>query len=243
MQKRIIDSGSTRKSVVISFPNANIDNIGNNKIYEESMSLEDSLLDSESLVFGKCNSAIFKIRLADFDENVKNEEISVKILFENAELGTFEMPFGKYTIVDADKTSDKRFTDITAYDYMIKFDVDIADWYNNVLYPSKQIEKNMGWKLQDENGIAFNVTYNGNGLPKENTEESDNDKLYLDNDTGIVYIGVANYTDNQYTKTTWEKHLSCEKNTLVISDSDVKHTINELVELLCKHIGVAYDKD
>ena len=134
-QKAIINNDRTIKYVKLVFPNNEISDIEADQIYLESLSLEESICDSDNIVFGKCNSSIFKIRVADFVEDIDGAEMDVYVTFTNAELGTvLNVPFGKYIVQSTERTSDRRWRDITATDYMTKFDTDISDWYNNVLY-------------------------------------------------------------------------------------------------------------
>ena len=137
-QKAIINNDRTTKYVTLTFPNTNIADIGADKIYQESMSLEESLFDSDNLQFGKCNSSLFKIKVADFTDNIDNAEIDVTITFTHETLGSVVVPFGKYLVQSVERTSDRRWRIITATDFMTKFDVDISNWYNNTLYPTSQ---------------------------------------------------------------------------------------------------------
>ena len=243
-EKAIIDSEDTNVSVTLSFPNHEIDDITNEKIYLESMELEESLLDSDTLVFGKCNSAIFKVKVADFTEDISNAEMDVKVLFTNEEFGNYEMEFGNYIVSTAERTSDRRFRLITAYDNMTKFDKDISDWFNNTLYPSTISHQDLGWKIEDEDGISLTPTYTEDGIPETNTNEDDDNVLYVDNSTGYGYIGIANYNENgEYINTTWDKQYEFEKNIITVISSNVTHTINEILFLLCDYIGVNYDSD
>ena len=142
LQKQIIASDNSVKSVRLTFPNHEIDDIENDQIYLEEMSLEESLLDQDTLKIGKCNGGIFTIKVADFTEDILNAEMDVDITFTNEELGEVIIPHGKYIINTApERTSDRRWRIIKATDFMSKFDVDIADWYNSTLFPTNTTTK------------------------------------------------------------------------------------------------------
>lgn len=137
-QKAIIDNHSTFKELRIEFPNTEIDDIENDKIYLNGMSLEESLWDGTNIKFGKCNGSLFKVKVADFTDDINGLDMNVYINFVNEDLGEVEIPFGKYIVQTVERTSDKRWRNITAVDYMTKFDVDVSDWYNNVMFINNQ---------------------------------------------------------------------------------------------------------
>lgn len=142
-QKLLIDDESTNKQVIISFPNTEIENITNSKIYAEEMSLEGSLVDQDNFAIGKCNSDLFKIKVADFNEDIMNQEMVVTVKFANESMETeLEVPFGRFIVnTIPERTSDRRYLIISAQDFMIKFDVDIAEWYNTVLFTEEVTER------------------------------------------------------------------------------------------------------
>jgi hypothetical protein len=133
-QKSIIDSETASKQITLSFPNHEIDDITNDRIYWESFSLEESFLDQDSIQFGKCNSCLLTVKVADFTDDINNAKIDVVIDFVGDETVTY--PVGRFIVNTVTRTSDKRWKIITAMDYMSLFDVDISDWFNNELYPT-----------------------------------------------------------------------------------------------------------
>ena len=136
-EKQIIDNGSTFKEIRIEFPNHQIEDITNSRVSLDGMSLQESISDESRLSFGKCNSSLIKIRVADFTEDIQNARMNVYITFTHAELGSVDVPFGKYIISQPpERTSDRRWRDITASDYMVLFDKDISEWYNITLFPT-----------------------------------------------------------------------------------------------------------
>lgn len=136
-QKRIIDSESSDVQLVLSFPGSSIADITNSKIYSESMSLTESLYECEDIAFGKCNASCFRVRVADKDTDFVGKTLVAKLVITDSDNNSVNVPIGKYTVFSAEKSADRMWKDIVAYDYMTKFDVDIAAWYNNTLYPTK----------------------------------------------------------------------------------------------------------
>ena len=137
-EKAIINSGSSFKEIRLEFPDHEIEDIENNQVYLDAMSLEESIFEGDVLKFGECNGSLFKIRVADFDEDIQNARMNVYVHYTNENLGEVDVPFGKYIVSSVERTSDRRWRDITATDYMSKFDVDIVDWYNSTLYPTSE---------------------------------------------------------------------------------------------------------
>lgn len=137
-QKAIIDNDRTIKYVRLEFPNTEIDDIEYDKIYQEALTLEESLWDGDNIQFGKCNASLFKIKVADFADDIDGLDMNVYINFVNEDLGEVEIPFGKYTVRTVERTADRRWRNITAIDYMSKFDVNVADWYNDIMFVNEQ---------------------------------------------------------------------------------------------------------
>lgn len=177
-QKQLIDNESTNKQVIISFPNTEIENITNSKIYAEEMSLEGSLLDQDNFAIGKCNSDLFKVKVADFNEDIMNQEMVVTVKFTNESMGTeLEVPFGRFVVnTIPERTSDRRYLIISAQDFMIKFDVDISTWYNTVLFTEEVTERTVKEILSmlcSYVGVEYDTTFellHGDLVVKKNIE-------------------------------------------------------------------------
>ena len=83
--KKLIDSETKDVQITLSFPDHEINDIHNNRIYQEELSLEESLIDQEEFIFGKCNGAIFKIKVADFTGNIDRIKMNVDVSITNDE--------------------------------------------------------------------------------------------------------------------------------------------------------------
>lgn len=242
-QKKIMESEDTRKIVYVSFPNKELPIIKNNRIYQESMTLQESLLDASDFTFGKCNTSLFQIKVADFEDDIDGAYIDVSIMFENATLGNYEHVLGNYIISSTDRTSDKRFRIISANDYMTLFEKDVTNWFNNTLFPTDIITNHLGWILEDSKGNKINVTYNKDSAPKTSKIETDDGKYYLDNTTGYVYVGKANYKSKKFVNVTWSKVVECKENVSYTESAETERTINEILQMLCAEVGVEYDNE
>ena len=104
--------------------------IENEQIEAESFQKSESLCEDENMVFGSCESAEVQITVADVNQDLTGKEFVLTV-----ELGGYEMALGMYTVKSFVRESDRRKRRITAYDRMQWFNVDVADWYNNLSFP------------------------------------------------------------------------------------------------------------
>lgn len=135
--------------------------ITNTNICSEQMSLEEALCSEENLIIGSCESACFKIRIADMNHNFEGETLTVYqmimvdaggdlllesgdsdyILLENGDRISLEMvgvpvPYGKFKVLSDKPTNDRRWRDLTCYDAMYDIlNADVAEWYNSLTFP------------------------------------------------------------------------------------------------------------
>ena len=168
----IMNSDSTHVDVELSFDNG-VETIKNNGIYSESMALIDSISDSESIVFGKCNISQFQVKVADFEGDIDGALMNVLLKFSSAELGECDYNLGQYIVSDSERTSDKMFRIITSYDKMSLFNKDIANWYNYTLFPFEVVDNNLGWLPVNENGVVIDLTYSVAGEPQTSLDKND----------------------------------------------------------------------
>lgn len=178
----LMDNDSTRKEIHITFPDdEEISEINNERIYQESLNIEDNLQDEEKLKLGKCNSASITIQVADLEEDIKEKRMNVDATFinENTALTEQNIPFGKYIVKKVERTADRRWKIITANDYMTLFDIDISEWFNTQLYPAEETKRSVIEILDllcDYVGVVYDkefVFINGDILVPKNIEPSE----------------------------------------------------------------------
>lgn len=104
--------------------------IENDRIESESLSISESLSESENLEFGSCESASMEIIVADVIDDLTDKEFTMTV-----EIDGYEMSMGIYTVESFMRQADRRKRKITAYDRMRKFDTDVSDWYNRLDFP------------------------------------------------------------------------------------------------------------
>ncbi len=105
--------------------------INNTQIISESMTITESLCASQNLTFGQCCASMFEITVADVLMDLTGKEILVTV-----EIGGYEMILGIYKVDSfVREQADRRRKKITAYDRMLNFDIDVANWYQGLLFP------------------------------------------------------------------------------------------------------------
>lgn len=116
------------KQLILYFPELDL-TITNNQIVQDSFSLEESLCSETDITFGSCESAEFRITVANVTHELKDQLMIVKQIVSD----TYEMPLGIYIVDSAKRQSNRRFKDVVAYDFIkSKLDIDVAEWYNSL---------------------------------------------------------------------------------------------------------------
>ncbi|MFR1131719.1 MAG: tail fiber domain-containing protein [Enterocloster bolteae] len=100
------------------------------QICAETLNLTESLSSGSNIVWGSCEAAKFVVTVADVDEEIEGREFTATL-----SIGDYKMAYGIYVVDSVVKQADRRKRKITAYDRMIKFDVDVSDWYH-AMYPT-----------------------------------------------------------------------------------------------------------
>lgn len=100
------------------------------QICAETLNLTESLSTGSNIVWGSCEAAKFVVTVADVEEEIEGREFTATL-----SIGDYKMAYGIYVVDSVVKQADRRKRKITAYDRMIKFDVDVSDWYH-AMYPT-----------------------------------------------------------------------------------------------------------
>lgn len=112
------------------------------------MSLEESLCSDENIEWGSCEASQIKLTIIGLNgAGIKGSEMTLYQTLDGAFPATdlypgddvfpagYVMPFGKYVVQSAKKQANTDFWDVTALDYMSKFDADVVEWYNSLAFP------------------------------------------------------------------------------------------------------------
>lgn len=104
--------------------------IENRQIVSESMVITESLCEQQSLVFGQCNAARFEITVANVLQDFTGYEFLATL-----EVADYEMALGIYRVDSFVRQADRRKKKITAYNRMLNFQTDVAEWYRGLVFP------------------------------------------------------------------------------------------------------------
>lgn len=111
------------------------------------MTMEESLSSSENLDFGSCEATQVKLKMLGCPGNIKGCDMllyqTLDGIYPAANLypgsdtypSGYTMPLGRYVVENAERLAGTRYWEITALDYMRKFDVEVIDWYNALPFP------------------------------------------------------------------------------------------------------------
>ena len=119
------------KKLILSF---NGGEITNPDIHYESMELTERIVSGNEIVFGSCESSIFKITVAETATSLKDKWITVSEILD----GHNDEPFiyGKYKVYSDVPTADRSKRQITAYDALYDIlNADVASWYQSLTFP------------------------------------------------------------------------------------------------------------
>jgi hypothetical protein len=145
--KELYKQENIYKYITLYFPELDL-TITNEKIVDKSFTLTESLCSETDLTFGACEAAMIEITVADIIQ-----ELSGKVMVITQTVEAYEMPLGTYIVDTAEKQSDKRYKKLTAYDYMLKTDIDVSAWYNGLTWP--QTVKSMRESLLTYLGLSY----------------------------------------------------------------------------------------
>lgn len=105
--------------------------ISNDDIFSESMELEQTLSDETNIKYGKCSSALFKVRITDTAVSLKG-----KWFYAEIECEGYTRKLGRFKVFSDNRTDDRKYKDIVAYDYMYDLqNIDCTDWYKSLSFP------------------------------------------------------------------------------------------------------------
>lgn len=122
---------SSHKVLNIYFPELDL-YLESYQIYQESMLLEESLIESSNIEFVGCISSVFQIQVHSVPQDLKNKKIEVSIMADNTE----EIPLFVGMVDEAKKQTNRNYKKIVAYDELYtKGNIDVAAWYNSLVFP------------------------------------------------------------------------------------------------------------
>lgn len=125
----LFQQDSVDKQLIIQFDTTTITN---EDLFNQSLTLEESLCSDSELRFGSCEASVIKFKVANIVSPMINKWITVKMYLEGHRDDAFVI--GKYKVVEDKVTADRQWRNIVAYDALYDIiNADVAAWYNSVL--------------------------------------------------------------------------------------------------------------
>lgn len=100
------------------------------QIPDDNLTLTQVLCSTESLTFGQCGSAMVEVTVSDVLMDLTGKWFTLSV-----EVGGYEMMLGIYKVQSFERQADRNKKKILAYDRMLNFAVDVADWYQGLTFP------------------------------------------------------------------------------------------------------------
>lgn len=130
--KDLFMDDSVSKQLIIEYDSTVITN---EDLFDQTMTLEESLCSEQELRFGCCEASVLKFKVANIVAPMKGKWLSVKMVLNNHTDEPFVI--GRYKVEEDKLTSDRKWREIVAYDVMqdiINADgSEMAAWYNTIL--------------------------------------------------------------------------------------------------------------
>lgn len=120
---------SIPKQILISFDGATLTN---EDLYNQELSLEESLCSLEELRFGCCEASVLKFKISDIFSPMVGKWLEVKMVLDGNSSATFII--GRYKVDSDTLSADRRYREVVAYDAM--YDIinsSAIGWYNTIL--------------------------------------------------------------------------------------------------------------
>ena len=149
-------------------------------ILANSTTITESIASSKDIDFSATEKGCLKTTLINIEDDIK--ELKGETLTMKQTVLNTDIPLGVYTIVDAVNDGDYLY-DITAYDNLHKFDVDVSDWWNTeVTFPISL--RDLLISLCTKVGVSYNfpATFTNSTFQVQQT-------IYVESTTGLDFLG------------------------------------------------------
>lgn len=104
--------------------------IDGTQVPDDNLTLTQVLCPTDALTFGHCGSATVEVTVSDVLMDLSGKWFTLSV-----EVGGYEMMLGIYRIKSFERQADRNKKRILAYDRMLNFAVDVADWYQGLTFP------------------------------------------------------------------------------------------------------------
>lgn len=196
--------------------------ITNETLHQESVTIKESICDSEDLQLGGCIASSCEFEVSELENNqLAGVEFTAKLLVNDGKDAVVKM--GKYRVDSAKKVDDKDYRKIVAYDALYDAQIDVSEWYNKVFYVVSQYEELItvgdiddlwehGDYYIDNSGTKPPwIAFFANGAVPEEAY----DTTYLDTSTGKLYEAqdINKDDDSKDELYRWVEVYQCKRKT------------------------------
>lgn len=171
--------------------------ITNETLHQESVTIKESICDSEDLQLGGCIASSCEFEVSEIiDKVLAGLEFTAKMLVNDGNSVT--IPMGRYRVDSAKRVDDKDYKKIIAYDALYDASVDVTEWYNKFFYVvATKEEPIVVGEIEDlwEHG-DYNIDNSDNKAPlygyflNGTVPEELRDTTFLDTSDGSLYQAV-----------------------------------------------------
>jgi hypothetical protein len=186
-------SGAYFNDYEFNFPDLDY-TITNETLHQESVTIKESICDSEDLQLGGCIASSCEFEVSELvGKELAGLEFTARLLVNDGKDAVVQM--GKYRVDSAKRVNDKDYRKITAYDALYDAQIDVSEWYNKVFYVVSQYEELVAvgdiddlWEhgeytIDNSGSKPPEVAFFLNGAVPEEAY----DTTYLDTSTGKLY--------------------------------------------------------
>ena len=226
-----------------NFPDLNF-TITNETLHQESVTIKESICDSEDLQLGGCIASSCEFEVSELaGKELAGLEFTARLLVNDGKDAV--VPMGKYRVDSAKRVNDKDYRKIVAYDALYDAQIDVSEWYDKVFRIVAQYEETVTvgdiddlWEHGD-----YTVDYSGTKPPQlagwRGDVETAEGTTYLHTTTGKLYeIQQVGEDDDS---TAWVEVYQCTRKTKTVTIYATT-TLKEMRESLLEYLNIPYIK-
>lgn len=238
-------SGAYFNDYEFNFPDLNF-TITNETLHQESVTIKESICDSEDLQLGGCIASSCEFEVSELENNqLAGLEFTAKLLVNDGKDAVVKM--GKYRVDSAKRVNDKDYRKIVAYDALYDAQIDVSDWYNKVFYVVSEYEEVVAvgdiddlWEhgdyyIDNSGSKPPWIAFFANGAVPEECQ----DTTYLDTSTGKLYEAQNTSKDEDNELYRWVEVYQCKRKTTT-KRIYAKTTLKKLRESLLNHLNISF---
>lgn len=220
--------------------------ITNETLHQESVTIKESICDSEDLQLGGCIASSCEFEVSELENNqLAGLEFTAKLLVNDGKDAVVKM--GKYRVDSAKRVNDKDYRKIVAYDALYDAQIDVSDWYNKVFYVVSEYEEVVAigdiddlWEhgdyyIDNSGSKPPWIAFFANGAVPEEAY----DTTYLDTSTGKLYEAQNTSKDENNELYRWVEVYQCKRKTTT-KRIYAKTTLKKLRESLLNHLNISF---